>query len=173
VEEPKKPVYTLKVEIIESKQMKPGSVIDIQSGNLIGSLRNVKDGYSYFGTEKDNDYVVPNAEKGFGKKHFSINYEEPGKFFLKDYGEGTGTFIKIQPKLILKNNQVVSFGNFHFAVFFPPDVKNETILMKFLDGYRPKEIRNFKRENSPITIGRLEESIVHVPLEGISRNQCK
>lgn len=44
---------------------------------------------------KLNDYVLPSVE-GFGSKHFQIRFSnEQNSYFLKDLGEGTGTFIKV------------------------------------------------------------------------------
>ena len=60
-------------------------------------------------------------EKGFGKRHFVIKYNtEKKNYFLKDLEDGTGTFIKIAPKMVLKNNTIISFGDIHFAIVFPP-----------------------------------------------------
>ncbi len=49
-----------------------------------------------------------------------VKYDlEKKSYFLKDLEDGTGTFIKIAPKIVLRNNAVISFGQTHFAVLFP------------------------------------------------------
>ena len=40
----------LKITIIEGPIISPGAIININAGGIVGSLRGVKDGYSYFGT---------------------------------------------------------------------------------------------------------------------------
>ncbi len=68
--------------------------------------------------------MVPQEERGFGKRHFLIKYDTEKKtYYLKDLEEGTGTFIKIAPKWALRNNSVISFGDIHFATLFPPVIK--------------------------------------------------
>lgn len=89
--------------------------------------------------------MVPPEEKGFGRRHFVIKYSIERKIYiLKDLEEGTGTFIKINPKLTLRNNSIVSFGDIHFAVIFPPvdpilPEAKPSILVKFLEGPKAKE----------------------------------
>ncbi len=41
---------------------------------------------------------------------------EKNGYFLKDMGEGTGTFIKVDQYFILKNGHIVSFGESHMVV---------------------------------------------------------
>ena len=114
---------SLELEITESPTIKPGTVLIINVKGLAGSTRQVKDGCAYFGTDavqgqyQTNDYVVPSEERGFGKRHFVIKYmDDKSNYFLKDLDDGTGTFVKVYPKIILKNNTIISFGNIHFAV---------------------------------------------------------
>lgn len=41
----------LRLQVIEGVIIKPGTIIDINAGGLVGSKRKSKDGYAYFGTE--------------------------------------------------------------------------------------------------------------------------
>lgn len=67
-------------------------------------------------TNKLNDVVLPKSE-GFGRRHFMIQFNlEKNGYFIKDLGEGTGTFIKVQNQTILKNGHIVSFGESHMVV---------------------------------------------------------
>ena len=46
-------------------------------------------------TSKLNDFVLPKNE-GFGKRHFTIVFSvEKNGYYIKDMGDGTGTFIKV------------------------------------------------------------------------------
>jgi len=43
------------------------------------------------------------------------------RYFLRDLGEGSGTFVKIQTPLRLKNGYIISFGDSHMTVSFFAD----------------------------------------------------
>jgi hypothetical protein len=63
-----------------------------------------------------NDVILPKGD-GFGERHFMIKYMyEKNYYIIKDLGEGSGTFIKVQKETILKNGHIVSFGDFHMVV---------------------------------------------------------
>ena len=55
--------------------------------------------------------------EGFGTKYFVIKFSnEQNNYLLKDLGEGTGTFIKVERDFVLKNGHIVSFGENHMVV---------------------------------------------------------
>ena len=43
-------------------------------------------------------------------------YKEENEYFLKDLGEGPGTFIRIDAKTALKQGNVITFGQHHLIV---------------------------------------------------------
>ena len=53
---------------------------------------------------------------------------EKNNYILKDLGEGTGTFIKVQDQVVLKNGHIISFGEFHLVVglIYEKQLKNES-----------------------------------------------
>lgn len=40
------------------------------------------------------------------------------RYYLRDLGDGSGTFMKIQKPLPLKNGYIISFGDSHMTVKF-------------------------------------------------------
>ena len=40
------------------------------------------------------------------------------RYYLRDLGEGCGTFVKIDSPLVLKNGYIISFGDSHMTVSF-------------------------------------------------------
>lgn len=131
----------LDIVIIESEKMQVGKVFHISSTGLNNSERQANDcqvfgGSLYYeGDKVANDILLPINEKGVGKKHFLIQYKKfPGPgYFLKDLGDGMGTFVRITRPIVLKNNYIVSFGDSHLIVMI--ESFDLTILtVKFIDG---------------------------------------
>ncbi len=64
-----------------------------------------------------NDFIIPEKELGFGKKHLEIRYSLGKELYqIRDLCDGTGTFIKIERPLPLKDRNVISFVDIHFLV---------------------------------------------------------
>ena len=94
--------------------------------------------------------MVPSLETGWGKNHFLIKFvPERNTYFLKDLIEGSGTFIKVTTRLLLKNKYIISFADFHIAFIFPPKDPAyyltyyslvRAIFIKFLEGPKANEI---------------------------------
>jgi hypothetical protein len=52
---------------------------------------------------------------------------------LKDLGEGSGTFIKVETNFVLKNGHIVSFGENHMVVGIVLEKNTSPPVLK--DGY--------------------------------------
>jgi len=70
-----------------------------------------------------NDFTICYEENGGpSKRHMIIKYSiVDKKYFLRDLGEGSGTFVKIESPLLLKNGYIISFGDSHMTVSFYQD----------------------------------------------------
>ena len=106
---------------MESPNIENGLSLKITPSGLEGSLLQNHDEITYFGTEPGiNDYLLPNNETGFGKKHFQIKYDpRNSSYSLVDLSQGTGTFIKIDKPLLLKHNFIIAFGDSHIVIQYP------------------------------------------------------
>ena len=65
---------------------------------------------------------------GIGKRHMVIKYQElDKKYYLRDLGDGSGTFIRVDNNkdLVLKHGFIVSFGDSHMVVQFSSEIKNQ------------------------------------------------
>jgi hypothetical protein len=132
--------------VIESEKMQVGKVFHIDSTGLKNSQRQDNDcqvfagSLFYSGNKIVNDILLPISEKGIGKQHFLIQYKKiPGPgYFLKDLGDGMGTFIRISRPVLLKNNYIVSFGDSHLIVHLENTKKSE-LHIKFIDGSKCDE----------------------------------
>lgn len=119
-----------------------GTQYEILPHGLACAKRLVKDGCVYAGsTEKQgrlviNDIILSENEKGVGKRHFLIQYNkgrfyiEKASFFIKDMGEGLGTFIRIEKPIKLISAYIFSFGDSHMIVH----IENTLLTLKFIEG---------------------------------------
>jgi hypothetical protein len=61
-------------------------------------------------------------EETESKKHMIIKYSlNDRQYYMRDLGDGSGTFVKIASQLPLKNGYIVSFGDSHMTVNFIQD----------------------------------------------------
>ena len=130
------------IKAIESLNNPDDQVYEISSDGLKNGLRKSKDGCVYAGyLEKQgnlvvNDIVLNPKEKGVGKRHFMIKYQkgngktENSKYYIKDMGEGLGTFIRIDNPLKLKNDYIICFGDTHMIV----RIDSSILALRFIEG---------------------------------------
>jgi len=79
-----------------------------------------------------NDIVFSRGEIGMGNRHLLIKYLlEDKSYYIKDMGEGTGTFIQVDKSINLQNDFIISFGNSHMHIGI---AANEELKLGFLDG---------------------------------------
>ena len=66
---------------------------------------------------------MPVSHASEGGIIFEIKYDlERNVYLIKDGSHGTGTFIKISPKRILRNMAAIWIGEVQFATLIPPVV---------------------------------------------------
>lgn len=122
--------------------MSKGSKFKIFPSGLKTGKRVVKDGCVYAGSiEKHgelliNDILLPKEEKGIGKRHFMIQYNkgphylDKTRYFIKDMGEGLGTFIRIKSPVKFSSSFIFSFGDSHMIT----KIENSFLTLKFIEG---------------------------------------
>ena len=77
------------------------------------------------------------------------------QYYIRDLGKGSGTFVRLDVPLTLKNGFIVSFGTSHLTVnFFQGDSRrrgetegrgsaNDKIQLKFIDGPKLDQVFTF------------------------------
>lgn len=133
--------------MLETVHMITGASYEITSSGLKSSKRKSKDNCVYAGSQSKvdntwiNDIILPESEKGVGKRHFMIQhlrgqgYSDKGAYFIKDLGDGLGTFIKLSKPLKLISNFIVSFGDSHLVI----KIEKKDLILRFIDGPRNDE----------------------------------
>jgi len=139
----------LLIEVLESPTLPKNTSFEINAAGYIGSKRRARDGYTYMGTadlaenleDWPNDIIIPVDELGMGNIHLVIQYRPDDKaYYIKDYGQGTGTFVKIEKPVVLKEEFIVSYGESHMQI---SALREEKIQLKFLDGSKSDQILYF------------------------------
>lgn len=93
-----------------------------------------------------NDILMPPSELGMGEVHLIIRYNKEEKtYYLKDNGQGTGTFFKIGNILELKDGFIFTFGESTMGVKIENNIK---IQLKFIDGPKTDEILYLKNNKN-------------------------
>eukprot|EP00826_Nyctotherus_ovalis_P037863 TRINITY_DN3495_c0_g1_i3.p1 TRINITY_DN3495_c0_g1~~TRINITY_DN3495_c0_g1_i3.p1 ORF type:complete len:148 (-),score=35.22 TRINITY_DN3495_c0_g1_i3:426-869(-) len=130
----------LRLIVVESQSYVPETCFEINACGYLFSKRKADDGEVHIGTKGENtdtqewtnDIVFSKGERGMGDKHFVIKYIADSKsYYVRDSGEGTGTFIQIDSSITLQNEYIISFAAFH--IFLMITTHNE-LHLKFLDG---------------------------------------
>lgn len=92
-------------------------MLTINAQGLEGSLREMKDGFTYFGCKKKgqkkqgdrkellNDFIIPSRDPETANRHrgqhFQIEYYIPSQCFrIKDLGVGFGAFVRLEYPLV-------------------------------------------------------------------------
>jgi pSer/pThr/pTyr-binding forkhead associated (FHA) protein len=156
----------------------------INALGLEGSLRKKQDGITYIGSVLNdgnqvlNDFVIPEDSSSLGRRHLMIRFNPSShKYYLKDLGEGSGTFVKIDIPILLKQGYIISFGESHMVTQFDQGpsqycLHRESITLKFLDGPKVDQMFTYQPGEKQITIGRMAECNIRFDDNSLSRYQC-
>ncbi|CAG9318054.1 unnamed protein product [Blepharisma stoltei] len=168
-------ITKLTLSIIDTEGMQIGTEYEIYPMGLKGSSRRIQDGCVYAGTLRFenniiiNDIILSENEKGVGKKHFLIQFDKYQKnYFLKDLGDGMGTFIRLDKPLKLKSNHIISFGDSHLVI----TIEQPNLCLKFIDGPKTEEKFTYGPADGPIKIGRMADCNIRFDDSSLSRYQC-
>ena len=134
----------LDLEVINSWNLPIGLQLHIDEYGLKNSLRNQGDGYTYFGFQTEEsfnanpyiDYLLGPKDQEYDEqfigKHFQIRFDnDTKKFYIKDLGNGFGTFIKLINEEKIKDNLLINIGETYIVFSFNDNNENELILKLF------------------------------------------
>lgn len=191
----------LYLEIISSSYESAGKMIKITPDGMENSHRKKKTegGVAFFGyVENDNDstpidYIIKPREEvvddRFIGQHFQIKYN-PGdyQYYIKDLGNGFGTFIKIVDWIEVKNNFLLSIGENYIVITIGIDndlllnennsnlIKNDNsenlINLKVFSGNIRHGSFSFNSDKKSFVIGRAAECDICIDDGMLSRFHC-
>ena len=162
--------------------------IEITPLGYIESKRN-KDGITFFGYNNNKDQneidinINPiegeNADEKFYGKHFQIKFNpEDLNYYLRDLGHGFGTFIRMNSKVEIKNNFLLNIGENYLIFSITKETNKENnnddnlLNIKLFSVSSGQSTFDFRKENSPITIGRKAENDIYIEDNMLSRIHC-
>jgi len=117
----------LKLKVISGHLM-PGSELVFTPQGYEAGYRKKKDGITYFGCKKRsckstihlrhgeivNDIIVKLKDKAIKEMyrgpHFRIRHKA-NTYWIKDLGIGFGTFLKVEQPLLIRNGNIIMFGD--------------------------------------------------------------
>ena len=176
----------LDLEVLNSWNLPVGLQLHIDEFGLKNSLRNQADGFTYFGFETEEtlnsnpyiDYLLGPKEQDYDEqfigKHFQIRFDNiTKKYYIKDLGNGFGTFIKLINEEKIKDNLLINIGE-TYIVFSFNDINENEITIKLFTGEEQRNSYSFNCDNQKcIIIGR-DSSICDVIIDDkmLSRVHC-
>jgi len=184
----------VKLVVVESNIIPVGKEFLVNSKGLETTERKKPNGAVHIGRSKLaketreflNDIVLDDYL--IGEKHSIIKYNPNLKrYYLKDQGDGSGTFLKVQAPTKVANGTVLSLCDFHLLVeiskskyinrFSTQDLDQEFLILKFLDGPKESQVFTFSPSDQlEVKIGRAKKCHIKFDEEGlpnsISRSQC-
>lgn len=176
----------LDLEVLNSWNLPIGLQLHIDEFGLKNSIRNKGDGITYFGfqtedslnTEPYIDYLLGPKDQEYDEqfigKHFQIRFDnETKKYYIKDLGNGFGTFIKLINEEKIKDNLLINIGETYIVFSFNNDNENE-LTIKLFTGDEQHNSYSFNCDNQKcIIIGR-DSSLCDVIIDDkmLSRVHC-
>ena len=176
----------LDLEILNSWNLPIGLQLHIDQYGLKNSIRNEKDSITYFGYQTEEelntnpyiDYLLGPKDQEYDEqfmgKHFQIRYDwNTKKYYIKDLGNGFGTFIKLINETKIKDNLLINIGE-TYIVFSFNDKNENDLMIKLFTGDEQCNTYIFNCDNQPcIIIGR-NSSLCDIIIEDkmLSRVHC-
>ena len=176
----------LDLEVLNSWNLPIGLQLHIDEFGLKNSLRNQGDGFTYFGFQTEEsfnanpyiDYLLGPKDQEYDEqfvgKHFQIRFDnDTKKYYIKDLGNGFGTFIKLINEEKIKDNLLINIGETYIVFSFNDNNENELIL-KLFTGEEQRNSYIFNCDNQKTVIIGRDSSLCDVIIDDkmLSRVHC-
>ena len=165
--ESEKEKLCLDLEILNSWNLPIGLQLHLDQYGLKNSIRNEKDSITYFGFQTEEelntnpciDYLLGPKDQEYDEqfigKHFQIRFDwYTKKYYIKDLGNGFGTFIKLINEEKIKDNLLINIGETYIVFSFNNENEKE-LMIKIFTGDEQCNSYLFNMDNQTcIIIGR-------------------
>ena len=124
-----------------------------------------------------NDIKINEEEMNYlYGRFFQIKYNQNfNEYFIKDLGNGMGTFVKINRQIILSNNSLVCIGNTFMVIHLEEFEDNQMLSLKFYNKNDNSETKEFlinSGEQQSISIGRNAMNDIIINDSLMSKTHC-
>ncbi len=117
--------------MVEAQSLSPGTEFQIQSSANEDKLAYLGTGIAAQSDASSDIVKIPQNETGIASAHVAIQYRKTSrKFFAKDNGTESGTYLKVEKPLLLSQGDVLAFGESSMAVM----MVGKKLTLKFLGG---------------------------------------
>ena len=181
-------VRLLKLQALEGNVLPTGTTFELNPAGLLTGGRLKGDGKTYLGSQKykissrDGQQQLKNDillnDTSVGERQSMLKYNPSNKrYYLRDLGEGSGTFVKIQQRVRLISGAIVSFSDSHVAIGISEGASNgkhtqqNTLSLRFLEGPKLDQTYSFGKELQTVRIGRMQDCDVKFDGTSLSRYQ--
>jgi len=195
-DEPNVKAPKLKLIALEGDIVATNKEFYINSKGMEFGGRRRTDGFVYIGRTMlaKNTHTIINDivldDPSVGERHCMLRYNNKlRKYFLKDQGEGSGTFIRVEDETKIKPGYIISFSDSHMLLQVPhpkekkdDDIKvlqeslndneKDALVIKFLDGPKTNQTFKFNPKEDCIKIGRMSDCQIRFDGNNLSRYQC-
>jgi len=174
------PFPKLEISITMSKNNSESEKIILTPNSINNVIKKTNEEKFYFGRQtskssgtKINDYNF--IDESIASRQFEVTYnKEKSKFFVVDNKKGTGLFVKINNKITIDHDMIVSFCATHMLLQVQKETDgNKIVKIRFLQGPENKKEHSFSSaEKKQIRIGRSKTNEIVYKDDSVSRIQC-
>ena len=144
----------LELTVLESDSISANTVFRITPSGLV---ENNPSDPVIFANEN-----TPGAKEPQFRIHF---YQQV--YYISDMGRGTGTFVKVKNKVLLRDSSIISFGDNHMVT----KMKDPGIVLHFIEGIKNGE--KFEASGKEkVLVGRMNDCKIRFDDQSLSRYQC-
>ena len=164
-------VPRLILEVRDSPSFPKGKTFQITPSGAKESKRQVIDGRTIIGSDSNSCDIVMNGDEDVGRMHCAIEFNTKEKRYqVRDLGEGNGTFMKIEDKLILHNSDIISFGDTHAGIVLTE--QSTSLSLQVYEGPHADQEFTFAPSDSIVRIGRVRDCALQIDDKNLSRCHC-
>ena len=150
-----------------------GKVFQLSPAGVKDSSKEVMDGKMMIGSDRKVCDIVLEGDTDIGEMHCLLEFNVKSRaYYLKDLGDGNGTFIKIEDNQEVATGDIVSFGASHARVVVQAQASDSTLTLQFYEGPLADQEFSFRSNQQPITIGRMKTCSLSIEDLRLSINHC-
>jgi len=125
------------------------------------------------GSDKRVCDVVLDRDEDVGEMHCAIEFNvQKRAYYLKDLGDGNGTFIKIEDNQAVSTGDIVHFGDSHARVMIQEQASGSSLTLQFYEGPLAEQECTFRQSQQPVSIGRMKTCALPIEDLKLSINHC-